>query len=132
MRIFLALVGMMLFPLSAKSQNPNPGSLIFGVWQFENEPNHRWEFQEDGVFLDYFAGEKSNVEKYTFKILGRINSCSPHKSTDLPSQKYLQISNETGENFCYYLETVSETNLTLIYIPNGRILILTRVKELPF
>ncbi len=127
------LLGLLfLLPYLVESQEYSPDqvdSLIFGTWQFEDDPDYRWEFQKEGLFLSYTKGEKKEAAKASFKILDWENTCSPHK-TDMKKQKYLQILEEDGFSQCYYLETASETNLTLISTNSGKLLILTRVKEI--
>ncbi|SFO33424.1 hypothetical protein SAMN04488519_105303 [Algoriphagus ornithinivorans] len=123
--IFLFLFGFSGIPIGF-SQEFVPRAII-GKWISEEDQKLIWEFSNPFLFQSEYEGQNESSSG-VFNILDWENTCSEYKETDLKDQKYLQIKDEEGFVFCYYLETLNHEQLTLIYMPRGNILSFRKLK----
>jgi len=124
MRLFVIIL---LFSGSFISTNPpssDPEEMILGKWHAENDSTFVWEFYENGQHFTYSDDEL--ISERAWQI---VSECEGETAENKEDFAMLEIGR--GNNLpsqCYVVQGLNGV-LTLLAIPQGRLLIFDRVEK---
>ena len=88
--------------------------LIIGIWEYEDEPNNKWKFTNEGKC--YWLEGNNIQESFTYVISQTSPQCGYQVSTHPVRDFYLKLTDEEGDTYCYQIYGIDNEGLSLSYL----------------
>jgi hypothetical protein len=113
-----------LFPLFCNAQTTSESTAIVGNWVSEGDSNWTISFSAKNVYVQYYEGNV--IETGLYSILSAIPQTNPPFPVG-SNISYLKLLNTSTQNAQYYeINGITATNLSIMWITNGNIIIFDR------
>src|SRR6056297_565747 len=124
MRLFVIILLFSGSFISTNPQSSDPEEMILGKWHAENDSTFVWEFYENGQHFTYSGDEL--IRERSWEI---VNECEGEAADNKEDFAMLEIGRgDSLPSQCYVVQGLNGV-LTLLAIPQGRLLIFDRVKN---